>query len=291
MFSGKIAVNLGFTCNFACVHCANAFEKRKRLSPEEKRNITSAIRNLRARTLHFIGGEPTLYLKDIAEIVRSSEARRSPSVIIATNGWFAKSKSAAAEMLARIPGLVKVLLSYDKFHARFLPFVNIGYLYEACVGRGVDFGVLCSIETPADILLINKVKGIGRFPVLIQKVLPQGSAKKRHVEYKNYPGFDKKVLRRKCPSRKDLVYICGKGFSVCCSSLVFNPGMTGVCYKTQEALVKSEFYRLISDKNFSELLSLSGAGREELRPEHSSICNLCDYLMRKPPLKRMLNGS
>ena len=111
----KLAVNLGFKCNFQCAHCANGFEKKKNLFIEEKKQIVQDINTYKIRQILFVGGEPFLYITDIQYIINKTVFQNKPKVIITTNGSFAKNKKEAIRVLSRIPFLKKIQLSYDKF--------------------------------------------------------------------------------------------------------------------------------------------------------------------------------
>jgi len=100
MFRGKIVIAPGFNCNFNCAHCANAFQKRKKLSPSEISTLVSTINDRGIRRVHFIGGEPTLYLKEIREIIGGIKNRSGLRVSITTNGSFAKSRQGAVSVLS-----------------------------------------------------------------------------------------------------------------------------------------------------------------------------------------------
>lgn len=278
MFAGKLAVSLGFTCDFKCEHCANGFEKPCSLTLTEKKSIVSAINKYKIRKLHFIGGEPGLYLRDIGEIIKGIHDKKSTSVVITTNGGFAKSIEKAASVLKKIPLLKKVQLSYDKFHARFLPLSGVANLHSAAMELGLDFGVLFSIQNPLDMTLIPELRKIGDFPIMMQKVLPQGSAAVNRVAYNNYMTFDKKVLKEKCPERNDMVYICGKGFTFCCSALVFNLKLNSAMFKTPEKMLKSQLLKQLKGKSFGALMKDYHINPDTLLPLHSSVCNLCEHI-------------
>lgn len=274
----KIVINLGFKCNFRCAHCANVSQKRKKLAPLEIKTLVSAINRYRIRRVHFIGGEPSLYLRDIKSIIGGVNDPGELSVTITTNGSFASNEAAACALLSEIPALARVQLSYDKFHAKFLPAVNVRALHSACRTLGVKFGVLCAIQSPADMLILAPFRDLRPFPVFLQKVLPQGEAIKSKAAYSFYKAFDRKTLKRACPDRRNLIYFCGKGFTICCSALVINLNLKGICHKTAEGLFKSKFYKIMQEFNFGELLEKAGVGASGLAAELSSVCNLCEYV-------------
>jgi len=286
MFAGKLAVSLGFTCDFKCEHCANGFEKPCSLTPAEKKSIVSVINKYKIRKLHFIGGEPTLYLRDINEIVRGINDKKNSSVVITTNGGFAKSVEKATSILKKIPLLKKVQLSYDKFHAKFMPLSGVANVHSAAINLGLEFGVLFSIQNPLDMALISELRKIGDFPIMMQKVLPQGSAATNNAAYNNHMVFDKKVLKEKCPERNDMVYICGKGFTFCCSALVFNLKLHDAIFKNPEEMFKSALLRQLKDNNFGALMKKHRVSSDTLMPLHSSVCNLCEHIFSTSSMAR-----
>lgn len=248
--------------------------------------MVSAISKYGIRKVHFVGGEPTLYLDDIRDIIARVGTGNNLKVVVTTNGSFASSEEVAVSMLSSIPRLYKVQLSFDKFHAKFLPVCKAKNLYCACRKMGLEFGMLSAIQSPTDMIHLRAVTGFGRFPISVQKVLPQGNAVKTGSAYSCYMTFEKKVLNRRCPDRKNLIYICGKGFTACCSSLILNTGLKGLFHKTPAGLFHSKFYKLIWKHNFRELAELAGINARELKPEHSSPCNLCEHIFKTGLLSR-----
>jgi len=276
MFPRKVVINLGFKCNFKCAHCANSFQKKKKLSPDEIGLLISTINKYGVQRVQFIGGEPFLYLKDINRIIKGIVDNKSLEVSVTTNGSFARSYDAAITALSAVPHIKRIQLSYDKFHARFLPFSQVENLVLAVRAMTLKFSVLCSIQAPTDMLTLAPLRGLGHdFPILVQKVLPQGRAVESGAVYSSYGGFDGKVLKRRCPDRNSLVYFCGKGFSSCCSTLMLGSAENGFHFETAEELYRSRFYRLTSRYTFGEIAGKLGVSRDSFKPEHSSVCNLC----------------
>jgi hypothetical protein len=203
-------------------------------------------------------------------------------VKITTNGSFAETVSAALKTLQSFKRLNAVQLSYDRFHAVHLPAYKIKNLFKACDKTGIDFSVIMTIRSPLEMTDLKELWKIGKFRIGIQKVLPVGEARLNSIEY-FYPSFDKRVLRRYCPNRNKIKYLCGQGFSICCGNLAYNSRLP-VIQGTVSQHINSRFHRLISSANFDALLKMAGLPRKSLLPRHSSECNLCEYIFNNSSL-------
>jgi len=273
----ELVVSLGYRCNFSCAHCCVSDKKETRLSREELELIPRTINEYKIKSLLFIGGEPTLYIPDINHIL--SKVRTDPEVRITTNGHFAKSRSAAESVLSSILRLSGVNLSYDSFHARFMPMAKVKALYSACKEKGLDLLVLSALRSPLDLVFVKKFQEVGKIQVKIQKLLPYGNAKKNNIGFR-YPSFDKRVLSRYCPNKDRIIYLCGEGFTSCCSSLVFDCNSRRFFGPTLKGYLKSNFYKLISKKTFGEMRRDFKLDDLAFSPEHSSPCGICAFLFK-----------
>lgn len=248
------------------------------LSEKERELIANSVIKNKIRNVLFVGGEPTLYIKDMNDII-SRFGPAKPEIMMTTNGHFAQSEEAAVKVLSSVAGLSWVNLSYDGLHEKFLPEANIGHLFSACGKMKIGFDVLMALRSPMDLLLLNKLRKVGKFPVRIQKLLPAGAARKNDLGFR-YPSFDKKVFTAVCPTRKKLIYLCGEGFTCCCASLAFESSSGRFVHPTVEGHFKSDFYKLISKNTLGGIARKFGLYKAEMAPEYSSPCVLCEYLFR-----------
>ncbi|OGR80910.1 MAG: hypothetical protein A2X32_00645 [Elusimicrobia bacterium GWC2_64_44] len=271
----SLSIVLGYACTFKCRHCAIIGPAQQQLSPDELALLGESINRYRFGTLVFVGGEPTLYIPAINAILAA--AAYKPRVIITTNGSFAVTAKLAEQTLRQIPGLNEVQLSYDKFHNEFLGKENAGNLKAACDILRVRFGAVLTIQSPMDIAQIGQLRQFGKFPIGVQKVVPFGAAKQNNIAYA-YPSFDKEVLSQCCPNKDGMVYMCGRGFSVCD---IPRRGYERFFYQTVDELQTSGFYRDISSLTFGELAEKAGLNGEALSPAHSSPCVLCEELFSR----------
>jgi hypothetical protein len=253
------------------------------ISAEEIQAVISEINAWLPGAIVFTGGEPTLFVNEINSIVEGIDGLKEVRVTLITNGHFSTTAEEAAKMLRSFRRLTGVQLSYDKFHAEFLPEDRGAKLLNACREMGLSFGILCAIEEPADLLILNKPEFIG-VPVTVQKVLPGGAAGDAGVSYR-YSVFDENVLDKKCPNKGNIVYNCGAGFTTCCGLLASAGDRKKYVHPGIKEHRSSAFYKLVSENNFGDLLKRAGVRKQDLLPEHSAPCVLCSYLV-----PRVLSG-
>lgn len=275
----ELCVTVGYRCNFKCAHCAVSNKRNLELTSSEKKHLIEVIKKHRVKVLFFVGGEPTLYIADINSILSALAPHGSPGVKITTNGHFADTIMNAGDVLSCFFSLDTVQLSCDNYHAKFLPLRNVRNLWLACRKLNKKFNVIFTVQSPMDLVQLRKFRELGDFPVVVQKIQPVGAAKGNSLAYV-YPDFDSRVLRQRCPNIGKLIYMCGEGFTTCCSYLSLRENTTKYIHRTVGEHLRSRFYRLISGNSFNGLMRKLAVSREGLKPEHSSPCALCDYIFK-----------
>lgn len=218
-----------------------------------------------------------MYIDRINEILSGIRYTPFPKVRITTNGHFAGSEAAALAVLNKFRALSGVQLSYDRFHKAFLKEANLINLYSACRRSGRSFNVMMTVQTPMDLLLLKDLKKVGNFPVGVQPIHPIGAAQKNGLQ-QVYPSFDADVLQKKCPNNSKLIYLCGEGFTTCCSHLALDANDSEYVHPTLEGHLDSEFYSIMRQKTFRELIKYFRIPFPRFSPEHSAPCAICKYL-------------
>lgn len=273
-----LGITVGTKCNFRCRHCLvdSDLGSSKLTSGEVSLQIRT-INKYRPRSVIFTGGEPTLCLKEIREILASVDNPDKTRFRMVTNGHFAVTAAAAEKTLGSLKGLSGVQMSYDKFHAEFIPVSNVHNLAAACSKLRLAFSLVSAVESPADVLFLNpvKLKGVN---ITLQKILPIGSAKKNALAY-GYQTFEREVLKKKCPNLGGLVYNCGAGFTTCCAFLSSRADKKNYVHPTPEEHWDSPFYKFISGFSLGELLHMSGLPETALSPADSTACALCARIL------------
>lgn len=275
-----IHVMPGLYCNFYCSHCVNDSGPKQTLkvTPSELKYIRESISLYRPKRLQFTGGEPTFYIDEINNIIESHKNINECEVQITTNGWYANSMSEVESNLGKINKIDFILLSYDKYHSSKITPSQVSLLKKYCGMKSIKFCVSMCITTPLEAIEAKKIMNEINVDFLFQKVDATGRAKKNKLKYQ-YPTFEESVLDGKCPNLGTLSYIPQKGFTVCCSNLIFNSKeVTNFCHENANEHLASDFYESMSNHTFRELLEEKKLDTKSLKANLSSPCALCETI-------------
>lgn len=270
-------------CNFRCSHCiANADPKAKsyRISKSEIASIAREIdSDCSVSQVHFIGGEPSLQLPMIEELQRN--VGREVRYAMTTNGWFANNPDS---VLGRI-NLHEIRVSYDKFHQPFITEDRISALLNYCVERGFKTALKVTVEGISDLLPISKLLRPG-VELIVNKLVSAGKAKQLPI-YRNSTAAEN-FWNSHCPSLRDsssgleaTVYFPSRGYTACCSSLVFN-GETDVNFVFSEnftAFKSSNKLRSKINQSFEQIARNLLLDTSEV--EVTSACHACELIFKK----------
>jgi MoaA/NifB/PqqE/SkfB family radical SAM enzyme len=270
----------GYLCNLKCTHCLNNSGPDRvgsELSEAEKKQLFLDIKKYSPPSVSFTGGEPTLYVNLINEIINSHPNLSNCLISITTNGWFAKNTNDTLKMLKSFLKLDRVQMSLDIFHGNVLNEKQVSNLKSACDELHLPFVLTMAISDPMEIVKALKYVESVNVKVIFQKVDAVGRAKTGKISFK-YTNFEPEVWNKKCPNSSAVAYIAGQGYSSCCSSLVFDQKLEGITHKTLAEHLSSPFRKAILGKNMSELASDRGLDVKNLDPSLSSICRLCEWI-------------
>jgi hypothetical protein len=219
----ELYILLSDRCNFSCAHCLNdSGPNAKRWSPTEG-SIQSLAReinqNKNVLQLHFSGGEPTLFLPQIRQIL--SLVARKLKIAMTTNGWFVDR---SLQYLDDLP-LDSIIFSFDRFHEPFMTLERLIPLMEHMKSRNINVSVnfvFSEIEELANLAPIQ-ARGI---PVNTSRLIRSGRVKDVPV------WRDHNASKQTCPSfvpeqrrTSDLektIYLSQKGYTPCCGPLAFD---------------------------------------------------------------------
>ena len=283
----------GFYCNKKCLHCGNVSNSNEKLGLTRREiNLVKQTVSINLfEKLIFSGGEPTFYIDSINEIVKSCPDLKKTKIQITTNGWFAKNNLDTT--LSKFLKIDVLQLSYDIFHKTELLDTDIINLKNYCKENKIYFLLSTCITNPAELLKSKVIQEKLDVPIIYQKVEAFGRAKKNKIYYK-YPMFQKEVFSKKCPNIGQISYICGKGFSICCSNLVFNSNQVNndVIHQTFEKHASSEFYKQRINMTLGEIYTQkTGEIPKAVFPSsYSSECQFCEHIVNYPQKKIYKRG-
>ncbi len=275
-----LGISVGTACNIRCRHClVDKNLGTNGISGRDIKILLTEIRKYKPKTIVFTGGEPTLFLEEINTIVSKTAGKRTRIVKLITNGYFAKSVSEALCVLKAVPDLTSVVMSYDRFHAQFVPKECVINLSLACKSAGLGFGIMTAVSSPLDATFVARL-GLKGVKISVQKVLPIGKAEHKGLEYL-YPEFDRGVLNRKCPNLGGMIYNSGRGFTICCGSMASMPGAVYCSHRSVAEHRRSRFNKLLTRHTFGELLKMASVSETCLMPKHSAPCEICRLVVPK----------
>jgi organic radical activating enzyme len=274
-----IHVMPGLFCNFSCAHCAPSSGPRAkyRLTPEELSRIHLEVSTRKPRALLFTGGEPTFHVDEINQVIAAHPDINNCLVEITTNGWFAKSIDQIDETFSRFKKISHIQLSYDSYHKERPSIEEAKLLKRACEMRGITFSISIAISEPSDLIFVESVRQQTGANVTNSRVEAAGRAKRTKTAFKHFD-FNPSVLEKMCPNLGTMNFICGKGFSVCCTNLVFNAQKQNYFHDSIDEHLNSQFFKLVSTHTFGQIAEKLNLKLDSFQPEHSNVCGMCEHL-------------
>jgi len=130
-------VMLSYRCTNACRHCLYRCSPGQ---PDEWMTLEMADRVFAAlskepylRTVHLAGGEPTIRMDLLVEVIRAARRRGVRLSYVETNAHWCTDPPAALEGMRRLreAGLPGILVSVSMFHNEFVPFRHSRHAVEA----------------------------------------------------------------------------------------------------------------------------------------------------------------
>jgi organic radical activating enzyme len=181
-----IHVMAGYHCNFECTHCVNDSgpKRRESMSDSEIANVRSDIFKKAPKQLLFTGGEPTLLTNIINQLIDAHPNKSDLSVMVTTNGWFAKTDSLVDQTLSKFIKLDHVQLSYDLFHGSKVALVDIKRLKSYCERNNISFSISVCISQASDLIYANQLQTDIGCQITYQKVEASGRGKTNNTNYR-----------------------------------------------------------------------------------------------------------
>jgi hypothetical protein len=265
-------------CNIKCQHCTADSLNIPDLNSGEFGFIIDACKKLKINTIRFTGGEPTILLPIINKFIQSAaKSLDNFYTELVTNAYFAISEKACRRTLEKLGPLKRVLLSYDKFHARSVQQSNLTNIIDYCKMNTISISGQCAISEPSDILKLYEYENVFGIPFNYQKVLPM----KNGNIYYPYHCFEQEVLVKRCDQILSFTYMPSYGITHCCSSL-FCKGSEKVRHSIADFKVlkflKLPLYELSRKYTFGELLAQVNLNSDMLTADCSHPCELCSVI-------------
>ena len=226
----SLVINIDSKCNAACLHCcfSCAPDSTDRISENEIDSILGLIKDRDdLRQVAITGGEPLLRYNEVIKIIKkSSEAGKDVTLI--TNGFWAKDIDIANEVLMELIncGLKAITVSYDYFHAKYIPVSAVKNLFSALKKYDISVALNMVVDREHNgTEIINKL-GETVFGVPITMVPVSRVGRGCFISDENLYFTDYRNSKLECPATSWEFVIHHNGFVYpCCSPMVFETSL------------------------------------------------------------------
>lgn len=136
MRTGQLTLQLTWSCDIRCRHCCQE-HLNIHLPTEDARRAIESFNQLDLMTrVGFTGGEPFLRYRDLVALAELCSDLGLPFGVV-TNGRWCRSRALGATRIAQLAslGLDMVVVSYDAYHADYVPISNVTSLIREAQSR------------------------------------------------------------------------------------------------------------------------------------------------------------
>ncbi|WP_129125912.1 radical SAM protein [Geomonas oryzae] len=153
-----LAFHLTYKCPLQCEHCCfNCnMKKSQRIHEDIVKDVLLDINKVKSiKYVAFTGGEPFLYgIQPLAEMVNKAKAGGKTTRIITSGFWAGVDLYAenVLDILAKA-GLDELSLSYDDYHAKYVPHHNLINIVKFSLDKGIKLFIS---TTTTENNIINK---------------------------------------------------------------------------------------------------------------------------------------
>lgn len=282
-FVSQLNVIIGNKCTAQCDFCTNESSPsgKTHLASETCKQLVKQARSLGFDRVGFSGGEPFLYRELLLELTEIAQ-ENSLGFVIATNGYWGKNFHEAQSLLCKLKkqGLIKLQLSYDVEHAKYVNERAIYNVLNVCAELGVPV-ILYSAYYPGEKRIndLLDLANYGNVEINEGKVLKVGRAKNNVVKFLGKISEESQLGL--CPKLLQLTVNFDGEVYPCCSVGGFSSGLSvgSIVRNGIEDLSKSIF-----EKTFVSYLQNHDANwiareiEEKIGGSFSSVCELCNFI-------------
>lgn len=285
-FISQLNIIIGDKCNAECSFCTNFSSPKgqNRLSDEDINKLIIEAKESGIKRIGFSGGEPFLFRKTLINACKLCKDLNLP-FIIATNCFWAKNIKLTFATLSELKGLglVKLQVSYDEEHSRFVEPGRIANTLEIAKTLKIST-ILNSVYVDGGKRLRDIVK-IQDFPELVideQPVVNVGRALDSKIIVKS--GRSAGGLRdtlSNCPVLLQLTVNFDGEIFPCCSVGGFSKHLSlgNIKDNNLRSALRNMFSKVsILFLQKYDTTHVANSIYEEEGKSFDSICELCHYL-------------
>ena len=152
LFTRELGFEITTRCPLSCAHCiVESSPRRKEVAASALQDwVADAMAFAQLDTVVATGGEPFLYPDTLAFLANATHAHGCAFRVITSAAW-ARRAATARTILARVP-VDHLVISYDTFHAAYLPFDRVC----VAVAAGVETGAKVTLNVCAPIIDLDE---------------------------------------------------------------------------------------------------------------------------------------
>ena len=226
----SIVINLTQKCNAKCAHCC--FECLPNSSDyltddEIEKIVTYAESHDDVKVVSLTGGEALLRKNKVIEIIQRLSLAGKETTLI-SNGFWATSETVTERILSELKsaGLKYLTISYDDYHAEYIPTSNIKRLLTAIKKFDIDVALNMVVDRQHSGVDLLKDLGESVFGVRLTMVpaSPVGRAKNLNHDDLYFKTIEE--LELTCPATGWEFVVHHDGYIYpCCSTSVFESNL------------------------------------------------------------------
>lgn len=305
-----LVLNYTLTCPLACNFCCySCHPKRTEKMPIDlaKRLIREAAQLKSFSSVGFTGGEPFVHYQDLLELGDLLKSVNLPFTI-ATAGHWATSQDESDDKIKALQerGLIRLNVSHDPSHAKFVPSINIIQAAKSGSRYKIPTYIVGTFFSKEETLekMLPEIDNLDSISFVNKYVAKVGRAKKRKITQSTY-GMNLELENLCCYRRINhdiVVFFDGETYP-CCST--FNRATKGISLgnanhiSLKQLWEKAEgslslrimkrqgfakLYEIIKSYSINLYMQLPGAD-ETLGP-----CSLCNKIFGNPELSQKVKS-
>ncbi len=285
----SIAIAIDSRCNARCAHCCFSSTPRstEALSDDRIRAIVAdAIASPSVDEIGLSGGEALLRREFVLEVIAEVH-RAGKRITLVTNGFWGQSEAKAERELRLLKdtGLSSMTVSYDDFHAAFIPVRRIRNIFTA--NKRVHLPAMLNIAVTSshtgDRLIAELGDSVLRTRITKFPVQPVGAGRDLPATelIKDFTAGG--GLR--CPGFEPVFHFDGRVYP-CCSPAVFESALSIGAVdeltidEAQRRIRHNLLLALIRKQGFSPLLAACREAGIEVPDDSDPVIDACDLCQR-----------
>jgi hypothetical protein len=179
-FYQQLGIEIGRLCNARCEHCISLSgpQNKQRMDPYMAKRVIREAASLGLAHMEFTGGEPTLFLDELEDIMREGK-HLGMTTGMTTNSSWARTPERATRILTRLKdaGLVRLRLSVSRYHLDYIPLERVQTAARAALDANIQVLVEAGVSRK-DYRIYKAVHTLKSLPVELKmsEILPFGRA-------------------------------------------------------------------------------------------------------------------